>query len=625
MFARLGSWCFRRRKRVVVFWVLAVVVVGGISSAVGRNFGQDFEPPGLREHRVASTSSRASSTTRSAPASRARSCSAPSRASTTPRCRRAMEQLFAMVQAIAADPDVDVATDPAFAGLDDDADRGARGRRPLPVRGHHGREPLRRPTARQQIASQGPEAGQIAFATLEIPGDDWENAGAVGRTLEKVLPVGRRPAGRARRRRRSASSRSRRPRRSASPSPIVILILAFGSVLAMGLPDRRGAGRHRRRLGHRHAPARTCSSMPDFAPFLGVMIGLGVGIDYALFIVTRYRENLHHGHTVEEATSIAIDTAGRAVAFAGITVVDLAPRHARHGRRLRLRAWPSAPPSSSPITMVASLTLLPALLGFAGRPGRGHPLAGPRSPPASSPSASSASASRSTPLAVAGVRARPSSSLAGRLRRRRRCSGRCRARPPKPLARDVRLPVEPRHPAPPVAGRHRRRRRPARAGHPGARPPPRLLRRGQLRRGHHHPQAYDLLPTASAPASTARSSSRPSSPGGADPAVLARASPRPSRPTPGVAFVSPAHAQRPEDAHRRPLARHPDAPRPQDEATTELVAPPARRRARRRPRRHWARRRRHRPGAPPTSTSPTTSARGCRTSSSPCWRCRSCC
>src|SRR3546814_19615835 len=62
-------------------------------------------------------------------------------------------------------------------------------------------------------------------------------------------------------------------------------------------------------------------TMPDFAPFLGIMIGLGVGIDYALFIVTRYRENVHHGHTPAEATSIAIDTAGRAVAFAGITVV----------------------------------------------------------------------------------------------------------------------------------------------------------------------------------------------------------------------------------------------------------------------------------------------------------------
>jgi RND superfamily putative drug exporter len=62
-------------------------------------------------------------------------------------------------------------------------------------------------------------------------------------------------------------------------------------------------------------------SIPDFATVLGVMIGLGVGIDYALFIVTRYRESCMRAMTVREATSIAIDTAGRAVVFAGTTVV----------------------------------------------------------------------------------------------------------------------------------------------------------------------------------------------------------------------------------------------------------------------------------------------------------------
>src|SRR3546814_12294110 len=62
-------------------------------------------------------------------------------------------------------------------------------------------------------------------------------------------------------------------------------------------------------------------TMPDFAPFLGIMIGLGVGIDYALFIVTRYRENVHHAHTPAEATSIPLHTDCRAVSTAGITVV----------------------------------------------------------------------------------------------------------------------------------------------------------------------------------------------------------------------------------------------------------------------------------------------------------------
>ena len=105
--------------------------------------------------------------------------------------------------------------------------------------------------------------------------------------------------------------------------------------------------------------------MPDFAPFLGIMIGLGVGIDYALFIVTRYRENLHHGHTSEEATSIAIDTAGRAVAFAGVTVVVSFLGMLVMGVGF-IQGLAISAAVVVAMTVVASLTLLPALLGFAG-------------------------------------------------------------------------------------------------------------------------------------------------------------------------------------------------------------------------------------------------------------------
>jgi RND superfamily putative drug exporter len=105
--------------------------------------------------------------------------------------------------------------------------------------------------------------------------------------------------------------------------------------------------------------------MPDFAPFLGGMIGLGVGIDYALFIVTRYRENLHHGHSPEEATAIAIDTAGRAVAFAGVTVVVSFLGMVVMGISFIQGLAVSAAVVVA-MTVVASLTLLPALLGFAG-------------------------------------------------------------------------------------------------------------------------------------------------------------------------------------------------------------------------------------------------------------------
>ncbi|HTN99840.1 MAG TPA: MMPL family transporter, partial [Microthrixaceae bacterium] len=145
---------------------------------------------------------------------------------------------------------------------------------------------------------------------------------------------------------------------------IVILIAAFGSVLAMGLPIGVAiAG-----IGVGSIALTLMSNfitMPDFATTLGVMIGLGVGIDYALFIVTRYREQLRAGHTVEEAVAIAIDTSGRAVTFAGFTVVI-----SLLGMLIMGVSFVSGLGIGAAtiviVTMVASLTLLPALLGFVG-------------------------------------------------------------------------------------------------------------------------------------------------------------------------------------------------------------------------------------------------------------------
>lgn len=145
---------------------------------------------------------------------------------------------------------------------------------------------------------------------------------------------------------------------------IVILILAFGSVLAMGLPI--GVALAGISIGSilltvlSHAV-----SMPDFATTLGVMIGLGVGIDYALFIVTRFREQLQLGHSVEESIAIAIDTSGRAVTFAGMTVVISLLGMLLMGVSF-VQGLGIGAATVVAVTMVASLTLLPALLGFAG-------------------------------------------------------------------------------------------------------------------------------------------------------------------------------------------------------------------------------------------------------------------
>ncbi len=146
---------------------------------------------------------------------------------------------------------------------------------------------------------------------------------------------------------------------------IVILILCFGSVLAMGLP----VGVALAGIGVGTILGGLIShlvTLPEFASTLGVMIGLGVGIDYALFIVTRFRENLQKGMSIEQATVVAIDTAGRAVAFAGTTVViSLLGMIVMQMSFITGLAIGAA--TVVAVTMVASLTLLPALLGFAGK------------------------------------------------------------------------------------------------------------------------------------------------------------------------------------------------------------------------------------------------------------------
>ena len=99
-----------------------------------------------------------------------------------------------------------------------------------------------------------------------------------------------------------------------------ILLISFGSVLAMGLPILTAVVGLAIGTGIISLLSNVLE-VPEFAPLVAAMIGIGVGIDYALLIVTRYREQLHAGHDIRESIGIAMDTAGRAVTFAGFTVV----------------------------------------------------------------------------------------------------------------------------------------------------------------------------------------------------------------------------------------------------------------------------------------------------------------
>ncbi len=328
MFARLGSWCYDHRKRVVVLWVVALFLLGGAAGAVGTDFKEDFNGPDvesqvgfdtLNEHFGGQGAGLTGTV------------------------------VFRAEQGV-EDPEVQAAMTELLAGVD--------ARDDVTVVSPYSEAGAR------QIARQGPEAGKIAYAGIEMPEDTtWAEAQKVGKSIQDSAPdiaglqveVGGQ---------NFAEFEEPSSEVIGLAFAVVILIISFGSVMAMGLPVAVAlAGIS---VGTTLLLLSTnVFAVPDFAQFLGLMIGLGVGIDYALFIVTRYRENLHHGHTVAEATTIAIDTAGRAVAFAGVTVVI-----SFLGMLVMGVAFVSGLAISAALvvatTVVASLTLLPALLGFAG-------------------------------------------------------------------------------------------------------------------------------------------------------------------------------------------------------------------------------------------------------------------
>ncbi|HUQ63252.1 MAG TPA: MMPL family transporter [Acidimicrobiales bacterium] len=146
---------------------------------------------------------------------------------------------------------------------------------------------------------------------------------------------------------------------------ILILLLAFGSVLAAGLPIITalfglGIGATLGGIASRFIET------PEWAATVAAMIGLGVGIDYALFIITRYRQSLATGLSPREANITAMGTAGRAVLFAGGTVVISLLGMLTMGLSYLNGVAGSA--VFAVLTMLtASLTLLPAILGFVGK------------------------------------------------------------------------------------------------------------------------------------------------------------------------------------------------------------------------------------------------------------------
>ncbi len=327
MLARLGRWCHAHPVRVLLAWIAALVVLGGVMGSTGSDFRSEFTLPDVESARGfdiidANFDGTGGGQTGSI-VFRAE------QGVTDPEVEQAMTAYFAEVDAL---PDVSVVS---------------------PYDGNEDR----------QIAQTGEEAGLVAYAQVEVPqGLSFEETTEVGKQMNDLVPtidgvqieVG------------GAIFAEFEPPESellGLAFAIFILIIAFGSVLAMGLPIATAlAG-----IGIGTVIVGILSnflSMPDFTTTLAIMIGLGVGIDYALFIVTRYREGVHRGLSSEDSTAIAINTAGRAVLFAGTTVVISLLGMLLMGLAF-VNGLGIGAATVVAVTMVASVTLLPALLGFA--------------------------------------------------------------------------------------------------------------------------------------------------------------------------------------------------------------------------------------------------------------------
>jgi len=332
MLARLGRWCFRHRWLTIIIWLVALV--GGSGVANGAMGGGAFE------------------TRFSIPDSQS---------------LRALDLLQD------AFPDSDSITDAQIVfesprGFDDTEVRAAIDMFLASIVAGVDGVRITSPYDDPNLVSQN---GTIAYAMVGLPSGesqgDQERVGTEIRAVgDPIIESGDLPAGLVIEYGGDPFVSFELPESEVVGllAAIIILVLAFGSVLAMGLP----IGTALVGLGTGIAIITVLShvmEMPEFVVQIGAMIGIGVGIDYALFIVTRFREGLRANLSPEEATVDAIDTAGRAVLFAGITVMISLLGMYMMGMKF-IYGLAVGGSATVGVMVIAALTLLPALLSLVG-------------------------------------------------------------------------------------------------------------------------------------------------------------------------------------------------------------------------------------------------------------------
>jgi RND superfamily putative drug exporter len=320
---RLGRAAVRRRRLTVLAWVVLAVGVIALGQASGGRTADAFEIPGVESQRALDVLEE----------------DFPSAAGTS------AQLVFAAEGGTLSDPEAAAAVDAALADVAAQPDVGAVGE----LQRSDGD---RIAYADVQYERPSEDIRDAAFERLEATAASADATGAVRMELGGDLPseaVQQEPEGQ---------------EMVGLVVAMIVLLVAFGSVIAMGLPIGLALVGLATSIGLITLIA-SVVEVNSIAPTLAAMIGLGVGIDYALFIVTRHRENLRLGMTVEEAAGRAIATSGSAVLFAGVTVMIAICGLAIAGITVVTVMGLMAGLTVAVMVAIA-LTLLPALLGFAG-------------------------------------------------------------------------------------------------------------------------------------------------------------------------------------------------------------------------------------------------------------------
>jgi RND superfamily putative drug exporter len=329
MLERLARWSYHRRWRMVGIWILALVGFGILGKVASGDYASDFSLPGTESQRVFDLLEQRF------PARSGDTADVAFKAGATvtdPAVRERIQTFLGQVKSL---PHVLAVADPY-------AQEGA------PAISRDGRIAF----SEVQFDVKAADVPKGVVDRLEAVGDaadgnglQIEFGGNVIQFSEFEPPGGAEFVG--------------------LLAAVVILLITFGSLLAMGLPILTALFGISISLFLVFLSANFVS-VPNFTPQLASMIGIGVGVDYALFIVTRYRQHLDEGLDPEASTVMALTTAGRAVLFAGTTVVISLLGILLMGFNF-VQGIAVGGAAAVLVTMIASVTLLPAVLGFVGR------------------------------------------------------------------------------------------------------------------------------------------------------------------------------------------------------------------------------------------------------------------